>query len=157
MRLIRVYAAMLAHHKLAMRCTQGVRTFEEQDDLFAQGRTQAGMIVTWARRGQSLHNFGCAADSCFTGGDPYLDKLPRGFLMWNEYGRFGEAYGLNWGGVFTHHTDKPHLELSYGLTLDQMQALYAHGGLEAVWAKFDQIRGVEIGEGWKVPVLSVRK
>ena len=38
------------------RFTHTLRTFAEQDKLFAQGRTAPGKIVTRARGGQSYHN-----------------------------------------------------------------------------------------------------
>jgi hypothetical protein len=41
---------------------QGVRTFAEQDALYAQGRTRKGLRVTNAKGGQSYHNYGLAAD-----------------------------------------------------------------------------------------------
>jgi peptidoglycan L-alanyl-D-glutamate endopeptidase CwlK len=44
--------------------TQGLRTWEEQDTLYAQGRTARGKIVTQARGGYSHHNFGLAVDLC---------------------------------------------------------------------------------------------
>jgi len=41
----------------------GLRTFEEQNRLYAIGRTKPGKgIVTKARGGQSMHNYGLAAD-----------------------------------------------------------------------------------------------
>lgn len=40
----------------------GLRTFAEQDKLYAQGRTTGGSIVTNARGGQSMHNYGLAVD-----------------------------------------------------------------------------------------------
>jgi peptidoglycan L-alanyl-D-glutamate endopeptidase CwlK len=44
--------------------TQGLRTWEAQDKLYAQGRTAPGKIVTKARGGYSHHNFGLAVDLC---------------------------------------------------------------------------------------------
>ena len=41
-------------------CT--LRDFKEQDALYEQGRTTPGSIVTYARGGQSAHNFGLALD-----------------------------------------------------------------------------------------------
>jgi peptidoglycan L-alanyl-D-glutamate endopeptidase CwlK len=41
-----------------IRVTQGLRTFEEQDALYAQGRTKPGKKVTNAKAGQSIHNYG---------------------------------------------------------------------------------------------------
>jgi peptidoglycan L-alanyl-D-glutamate endopeptidase CwlK len=43
---------------LALVVTQGLRSMAEQDQLFAQGRTAPGKIVTNARAGESYHNFG---------------------------------------------------------------------------------------------------
>lgn len=40
----------------------GLRTFAEQNELYAKGRTTGGNIVTKARGGQSMHNYGLAVD-----------------------------------------------------------------------------------------------
>lgn len=42
--------------------TEGYRTIERQNQLFAQGRTRPGQKVTNARGGQSAHNYGLAVD-----------------------------------------------------------------------------------------------
>src|SRR5699024_12147382 len=42
--------------------SDGYRSHAEQNALYAQGRTKPGNIVTNARRGQSLHNYGLALD-----------------------------------------------------------------------------------------------
>ena len=47
-----------------VRITQGLRTFQEQDDLYAIGRTKPGKKVTNAKGGQSIHNYGFAVDIC---------------------------------------------------------------------------------------------
>ena len=47
-----------------VRITQGLRTFAEQDGLYAQGRTKPGKKVTNAKGGQSIHNYGFAVDIC---------------------------------------------------------------------------------------------
>ena len=46
-----------------VRIAQGLRTFAEQDALYAQGRTKPGKKVTNAKGGQSVHNYGFA---CFS-------------------------------------------------------------------------------------------
>jgi hypothetical protein len=53
-----------------------MRSFAEQDALYAQGRTKPGKIVTKARGGFSNHNFGVAFDiGVFKGGsDPEKAK-----------------------------------------------------------------------------------
>ena len=45
-----------------VRIAQGLRTFKEQDDLYALGRTIPGKKVTNAKGGQSVHNYGFAVD-----------------------------------------------------------------------------------------------
>lgn len=42
--------------------THGFRTYGEQMELWSQGRTKPGKIVTNAKGGQSAHNFGLAID-----------------------------------------------------------------------------------------------
>jgi peptidoglycan L-alanyl-D-glutamate endopeptidase CwlK len=47
---------------IAVRIVQGLRTIEEQNVLYAQGRTKPGNIVTNAKSGSSYHNYGLAID-----------------------------------------------------------------------------------------------
>lgn len=141
-RLKRVYASMLEQHGAAMKCCQGGRSWAYQELLFQQGRTIAGPIVTHARGGESNHNYYIAADSCFAGSDPFLEHSPKLQYLWNEFGKTVKSYGLNWGGDYKILADRPHTDLMYGLTLEDLQRLYAFGKLEAVWTKIDKIRGV---------------
>ena len=48
--------------KAICRFTFTLRTFAEQDALFAQGRSKPGKIVTNAKGGMSYHNYGLAID-----------------------------------------------------------------------------------------------
>ena len=41
---------------IKIRIVQSLRTIEEQNELFAQGRTKPGKIVTNAKGGSSYHN-----------------------------------------------------------------------------------------------------
>ncbi len=45
-----------------LRITSGFRTVEEQDQVYQQGRTVNGHIVTEAPGGKSIHNYGFAVD-----------------------------------------------------------------------------------------------
>ncbi|MFP3637325.1 M15 family metallopeptidase, partial [Bacillus sp. SIMBA_033] len=45
-----------------VRIAQGLRTIEEQNNLYAIGRTKPGRKVTNAKGGQSIHNHGLAVD-----------------------------------------------------------------------------------------------
>jgi peptidoglycan L-alanyl-D-glutamate endopeptidase CwlK len=47
---------------MAIRIVQGLRTIDEQNALYAQGRTKPGNKVTNAKGGSSYHNYGLAVD-----------------------------------------------------------------------------------------------
>lgn len=108
---------------------QGLRTFAEQDALFAQGRTKKGKIVTNARGGSSWHNYGLAADFAFiTNGEvDWTDALYR------KIGGWAKASGLEWGGNWRTITDLPHVQFIDSLKISDALALYKKGGLPAVW------------------------
>lgn len=59
---VRMLIDTFAQNGVQIEVVQGLRTFAEQDALFAQGRTKPGQVVTRARGGQSNHNYGLA---CF--------------------------------------------------------------------------------------------
>jgi len=46
---------------------QTLRTNQEQDELYAQGRSKSGNIVTRSKGGDSYHNYGLAFDICHHG------------------------------------------------------------------------------------------
>ncbi len=130
-----------------MRCTQGIRTFEYQKALYAQGRTAPGPIVTNSLPGWSWHHYGCALDTCFQGQVPY----PEDEAMWKEFGAHATGHGFIWGGHFPGLVDRPHIQLTYGLTIKEVRALYEFGGQVAVWTAFDKARGVPQGQDWYGP------
>jgi peptidoglycan L-alanyl-D-glutamate endopeptidase CwlK len=120
----------LAAEGLTVEVVQGLRTFAEQDALFAQGRTKPGPVVTQAKGGQSNHNYGLAVDLCpFVGGKPQWEDT-KGFL---RIGTEAAKQGLQWGGDWKKFIDKPHVQLG-GLTVAQCSAFFKKGGLENVWA-----------------------
>ena len=85
---LRRVVADLASQGVIVEIVQGLRTFAEQDALYAQGRTGPGAIVTQARGGESNHNYGLAADLCpFTDGKPVVECADDGM----ERGRRGRG------------------------------------------------------------------
>lgn len=104
-----------------IRITQGLRTYAEQDGLYAQGRTAPGGRVTNARGGQSWHNFGRAVDIAPINPDGSIDweaaSIPGG---WDMLGRFGKYVGLEWGGDWDGFVDRPHFQYTGGHTLDEL-------------------------------------
>jgi peptidoglycan L-alanyl-D-glutamate endopeptidase CwlK len=148
-RAIRLFNDVFIQHGRSLRITEGFRTFARQRKLHAIGRTTPGKVVTNAEAGESFHNYGIALDVCFRGKDPYLEKDPHGVELWKELGRFAKGHGFVWGGDFSYLVDRPHLQLTFGLTLPEIQALYKFGETKAVWAKFDTIRQVEVASEWE--------
>ncbi len=142
-----LYQEVMTVHGMQLRCAYGIRTFKRQDELYQQGRSTPGPIVTWARPGYSLHQYGLALDSFFKGPDPYLEKDTHGLECWDIYGRIAKEHGFEWGGDF-EHTDRPHIQMTFGLKLSDIQLLYKNGGLPSVWKALDTLRGVEQGTGW---------
>lgn len=91
------------------------RTFEEQDDLYAQGRTKPGAIITNAKGGESFHNWQCAFDIAFVkDGDIYVGP-------WDMVGKVAEAIGLEWGGRWGEFVDRPHFQFTAGYSLEDFQ------------------------------------
>ncbi|MBB4807405.1 peptidoglycan L-alanyl-D-glutamate endopeptidase CwlK [Chryseobacterium defluvii] len=99
-----------------VRITQGLRTFQQQEDLYAQGRTKPGKKVTNAKAGQSIHNYGLAVDICMLidGKDISWDTTKD----WDN-DRIADCYecvkifaknGWDWGGNWKTFKDLPHFE-----------------------------------------------
>lgn len=101
--------------------TQGLRTIAEQDELYAQGRTKPGKIVTNARGGYSFHNFGVAIDFCLLQPDGKSVSWTVG-KDWMIVVEIAKELGFEWGGDWTSFKDYPHFEMSFGLTTAQYKA-----------------------------------
>jgi hypothetical protein len=105
--------------KIDLRITDGFRTVEQQDAIYAKGRTAPGSIVTKAKGGYSNHNFGLAVD---------VAPFENGKLNWNTkyypiIGLIGESRKLEWGHRWVALDDKPHFQNLQGKTLKQLRAL----------------------------------
>ena len=99
-----------------IRVTQGLRTFEEQDALYAQGRTKPGKKVTNAKAGQSIHNYGFAVDICLiidgkeASWDTKKDWDNDKIADWHECVKIFAKHGWEWGGNWKTFKDMPHFE-----------------------------------------------
>jgi peptidoglycan L-alanyl-D-glutamate endopeptidase CwlK len=111
---------LIKRYGLDVRIISGLRTFAEQDALYAQGRTSKGRIVTNARAGYSNHNFGIAFDIGVFQGKTYLGE----HALYDELGPLGESLGLEWGGRWKTIVDKPHYQFrpkwANGMTESEM-------------------------------------
>lgn len=99
--------ALATRQNLDVRAISGLRTYAEQDALYAKGRTAPGPKVTNARAGGSWHNFGIAIDLGVFSAD---GKTYHGtHALYKELGPLGESLGLEWGGRWKF-VDEPHYQ-----------------------------------------------
>jgi peptidoglycan L-alanyl-D-glutamate endopeptidase CwlK len=123
------YVATLARRFLDLAAANGIdvrvivafRSWDEQDMLYAQGRTTPGSIVTDAMGGDSYHNWGLAFD---------VAPVVNGVVDWtavdlfNRMGELGQQVGLEWGGNWTSYAitlvDRPHFQYTFGLSTQQL-------------------------------------
>lgn len=121
---------------LPVLITDTWRTKDEQDKLYAQGRTVSGSIVTNSKYPKSAHCWGVAFDFCrnlkgkeYDDGDGFFKKI----------GTIGKGLGLAWGGDWKDFVDKPHLEVIKYLPGSSVATLEKTYGLpekfKAVWPK----------------------
>lgn len=124
---------------MAIRIVQGLRTIDEQNALYAQGRTKPGSIVTKAKGGSSYHNYGLAIDFAIltdTDGngtyndlswDIKRDNDKDGVADWLEVVKVFEAAGWEWGGKWASLKDYPHLQKTFGYSWRDLLAKYNSG------------------------------
>jgi peptidoglycan L-alanyl-D-glutamate endopeptidase CwlK len=83
------------------------RTATQQLDLYAQGRTKPGPIVTWTK--DSNHMSGRAFDIAMIGENGKADWREESY---DRPGEIGKSIGLEWGGDWLgKKKDKPHFQL----------------------------------------------
>lgn len=117
-----------------LRFAYTTRTIEEQNELFAQGRTKLfdkngrrlGK-VTQAKGGQSIHNYHLAFDIVLlldknndgvfesASWDTVLDFDKDKISDWMEVVSYFKSIGFVWGGDWKFK-DKPHFEMTFGHT-----------------------------------------
>jgi peptidoglycan L-alanyl-D-glutamate endopeptidase CwlK len=125
----------------ACRFAYTLRTFAEQDGLFAQGRTKPGAIVTKAKGGQSYHNYGLAIDIVLlvdkdkngtfetASWDLKTDFDGDGKSDWQEVVAIFKRYGYEWGGDWKF-LDAPHFQKTLGKSIAELQVLHNTGKVD---------------------------
>lgn len=92
-------------HWIATSCR---RTIAEQNNLYAQGRTKPGKVVTKAKGGQSPHNFGLGCDLAPMNDGKIWWNAPD--AVWKQMADVAVQLGLAAGYYFKSIVDKPHVE-----------------------------------------------
>lgn len=118
-----------------LRITYTLRTFQEQDELYKQGRTklfdEKGRRlgkVTNARGGESFHNFALAFDFCMLRDMDNNGKFET--VDWDEVTQTKKIVkhfkknGWEWGGDWAMFKDKPHFQYTFGYKCSQLYSKY---------------------------------
>lgn len=135
------------------------RSVEEQNELYAKGRTKPGKIVTNAKGSSysSHHQWGTAFDFYRNDGKgAYNDN--DGFF--SKVGKIGIDLGLEWGGSWTSPVDKPHFQLpDWGSTTSKLKKLYGvPDNFKKYWEEKEMVEESHIKVNGKiVPVRRILK
>lgn len=138
-------ALALAHgEKLMAYVFEAWRSPERQAQLYAQGRTAPGKIVTYAKPGESWHAHGVAVDLVF-------DGSPAAGVQWNwegdyvdgkrgDYERLAKIVkaqpDIEWLG--DKNIEMAHFQMSLGVTISEAKRITEKSGILALWAEFDK-------------------
>jgi peptidoglycan L-alanyl-D-glutamate endopeptidase CwlK len=102
---------------VVITCTY--RSEEEQNSLYAQGRTMPGKKITNAKGKNSYHFWRVAFD---------FVPIVNGKAQWNDLklfkqcGEIAESVGLEWAGRWKSFVEYAHCQYTDGLTLADFQA-----------------------------------
>ena len=114
--------------------TEGFRSKEYQDALYAKGRTAPGKIVTNAKGStySSQHMWGVAFDIAIND-----RKLLYDTATIRKVAVIAKGIGLGWGGDWKSIVDTPHFYLpKWGSTTSQLKAFYGTPDkFERTWKK----------------------
>lgn len=109
---------------------EAFRTPQRQRELYAQGRTRRGPIVTDAPPWRSYHQYGLAADIVLSDGHGNWSWRDDGSFLqrWNAMHEIARAEGLEPLG-----NERPHVQMT-GVRLDSLLAGDYPGGGDTTWA-----------------------
>jgi peptidoglycan L-alanyl-D-glutamate endopeptidase CwlK len=140
---------LCSKHNIHIIIDQGLRTQAEQNAFYSRGREPLAAVntkykaaglapiteaenhghVTNAQNAEdSFHGWGLAVD--------FAVKMPDGSILWDvekctdgsgvpDYTRVGqlaESIGMEWGGRWVHMPDHPHVEMRFGLSIQDLKA-----------------------------------
>ena len=116
--------AFLATQGVSVEVISGLRSWQAQAALYAQGRTKPGPIVTNAKPGSSWHNYGLAIDLGLFKAGKYLDESSpvQADKLYAEIGKIAAKHGIEWGGTWVKFKDTPHFQVTFGKTLAELRA-----------------------------------
>lgn len=111
----------------------GLRTVDEQHELYMKGRSKESVllgerIVTNAKPGESFHNYGMASDWTIWDlhGQPFWNHSE-----WNIYGAIVRQSGGQWAGDWITFKEKPHNQMSVILSGREINEFRLTHGFDA--------------------------
>ena len=122
-------------HNVILRFAYTIRTFSEQDGLYALGRSKPGKVVTNAKGGDSYHNYGLAFDIVLlidkdnngtyetASWDTLTDFDHDGISDWKEVVNIAKQYGYE-AGIDWKFVDAPHFQKTFGYSVKQLLKLF---------------------------------
>lgn len=124
--------SLCAKNGITIGISECLRTKEEQDALYAQGRTKPGSIITNCKGStySSMHQWGVAFDFYLkmdVDGDGSIsdDAFNNSTKLFNKVGELGKSIGLEWGGSWKSICDMPHFQLpDWGSTASVLKSKY---------------------------------
>lgn len=90
--------------------SDGRRTMAQQREIYAQGRTKPGKVVSNAKPGQSAHNFGLAVDIWPLKPDGKNFDWNAADTLFKKMADIAVSMGLTAGYYFKSIHDAPHVE-----------------------------------------------
>src|SRR5687768_1545080 len=82
--------------RLGCRFVQVYRSIEYQNELYAQGRTKPGPIVTHAVGGRSYHNYRLAVDFCLLDDKNQDGKIQSNEIIWDRFTDIDKDKVVDW-------------------------------------------------------------
>ena len=121
--------AIDAYNEAVKRTPKGVhpvinetyRSYERSNQLYAQGRTRPGPVVTNAPGGSSWHNFAMGIDFYLQIDGKTVWKVDANWMIVVECFK---KRGFAWGGDWHSIKDYPHFEKTLGLSLSKARELH---------------------------------
>mgnify|MGYP001590611262 CR=1 FL=1 len=131
-------AEMTLQEGVEIRVVQGLRSWNEQQSLYDQGRTRPGKIVTKCLPGHSWHNFGMAVDIApdDTAKPLWQPNWKSDHPVWKRLVVLAKTLGFICGAEFRTFPDNPHFQMTGRFPVnptDEVRQLFKDGGTQAVW------------------------
>lgn len=104
-------------HGVTFEVISGLRSYAQQNALYARGRTAPGPVVTKAPAGSSWHNYGLAIDLGLFKAGKYLDESAPVLAekVYREIAVIARGMGIEWAGDWKSFPETPHFQYRPGI------------------------------------------